>query len=421
MLRVARVLVLITGLSIAVLGLLGGGIGVVVGLLANDADSLAVITFSVSTMILMVGLGMMLAWQAWRAIQGYPSTTFRPRRIWLLALLFPLAILMGHLVLSLNLLPIVTFPFLHVAVAALPPMLILALVGRGLGEVTSRRDLIFQFSSGAFLAPLLAFALEAIAGLGLLTATSLGVAIQPDGPELLQKMATYLRDPTWLQDPLTFAPSLMSPIILVAALAFVAGVVPLIEEGVKTIGVGIMAYRQPTLPQAFFWGLAGGAGFAFVEGLLNTSGSLETWAPIVLLRVGATLLHCFTGALMGLAWFNVLVKHRWGYGVGLYSASVGVHALWNALTAGIVLFSLETLGGDSASNAQMLAGVGVLAILAALLILALATALALMGLTRHVRKRSPTPEPSEPHILDSSAGGAVLQRAPGEKQLPPEE
>ncbi len=421
MLRLARVLVLIFGLSVAVLGLSGGSIGMLVSIFANDADRLAMITFSVSTMILTVGLGTVLAWQAWRAIQGYPSTPFRPKRIWPLFLLFPSFLLMGYLTLSLNLLAVVAFPFLHVAVALLPPVLVLVLVGRRLGEITSRRDLILQFASGAFLSTLLAFALEVIAGLSVLTAAFLGVAILPGGTELLQKVGAYLREPNWLQDPLTLAPSLMSPIILVAALAFVAGVVPLIEEGVKTIGVGIMAYRRPTLPQAFFWGLASGAGFAFVEGLLNTSGNLETWVPVVLLRIGATLLHCLTGALMGLAWYNVLARRRWGHGVGLYSASVAAHALWNTLSTGIVFLSLESLGGDSASDTLMPAGLGVLAVLALLPVLALAIALALMGLTRQIRKRSPTPDPTEPQTPTSSTDGVVLQSAPGDRQRPTEE
>ena len=400
---------------------MGGSVGVFFSLLANDADTLAMITSSVSAMMLTVGLGTVLAWHAWQAIQGHPSTTFRPRRFWLLALLFPLVVLMGHLVLSLNLVPVVSFPLLHVAVAAFPPVFILAWVGRSLGEVTSRRDLILQFSSGAFLSTLLAFVLEAIAGLSVLTAASVGVAIQPNGPELLEKLATYLGDPTWLQDPLVLAPSLMSPVILMTALALVSGVVPLIEEAVKTIGVGIMAYRRPTLPQAFYWGLAGGAGFAFVEGLLNTSSNLGSWAPVALLRVGATLLHCFTGALMGLAWYHLLGQRRCRYGLGLYSISVAAHSLWNALSAGIVFFSLGALRGNSASDTPILAGLGVLAILAGLLVLALAIALALMGLTRHVRQRRPLPDPAEPHVLAPGPGGAILRPGPNERQPAQEE
>ena len=421
MLRLARVLVLIAGLGIAMLGLVGGSIGVFISVLANDADRLAMITLIVSAMILAIGLGTILAWQAWQAIRGTPSTTFRPKQIWLLALLFPLAVLMGHLILSLNLLPVVSFPLFHVVVAALPPVFLLSLVGRGLGEVISRRDLVLQFSSGAFLSTLIAFALEAIAGLGVLTAAFLSVIIQPGGPALLQDLAKYLQDPTWLQDPLALTPSLLSPIIMGTVLAFVAGIVPLIEEAVKTIGVGIMAYRRPTLPQAFFWGLAGGAGFAFVEGLLNTSGNLQTWAPAAVLRVGATLLHCFTGALMGLAWYNVLAKRRWGYGVGLYCASVAVHGLWNALSAAIAFVSLQALGGDPANDTLMLSGFGVLAILALLLVLALAIALAFIGLTRHVRKRSLSPDRTKAHTPTPSPAAADPQHVPDEKEAAQEE
>jgi hypothetical protein len=124
---------------------------------------------------------------------------------------------------------------------------------------------------------------------------------------------------------------------------------------------------------------------------------------------------------MGLAWYNVLAKRRWGYALGLYSTSVAVHGLWNALSAGIAFISMEALGDDSANDTMMLASFGVLAILALLLVLALGIALALVGLTRHVRKRSLTPDRTEPHVLTSSSGGAAVQHLPGEKQLAQEE
>jgi hypothetical protein len=398
-LRLMRVVVLIFALSLILLGFLGGSAGIVLSVMGSDADRLVMVTLSVSLTILTVSFGMLLAWHAWQAIQGTPSAVFQPKRTWPLGLLFVLALATGHLVLSMNLQPLVTFPLLHVAATALPPMVILVLVSRGLGGITTWRDVVLQVASGAFLGIFLAFFLEAVAGLGVLAATSVGVVLQPGGQQSLEKIATHLNDPAWLQDVPSFAPAFASsPLILAAVFVFLAAVIPFIEEGAKTIGVGLMGYRRPTLPQAFLWGLAGGAGFAFVEGLLNTAGSLEGWTLIVVVRVGATLLHCLTGALMGLAWYSLLARRRLGYGLGLFFASVAVHSIWNALSTVNIFFSLQTLEAKVTSETQMMAGLGILAIFVGLFILAMVTALVLMGLTLYVRKRSPPPESSELHF-----------------------
>jgi RsiW-degrading membrane proteinase PrsW (M82 family) len=166
-----------------------------------------------------------------------------------------------------------------------------------------------------------------------------------------------------------------------------AGIVPVIEEGVKAIGVGLMAYRRPSLAQAYLWGVAGGAGFALAEGLFNSAGGLDVWAVVALLRVGATLLHSVTGGLMGIAWYSVLAGRRWLRGLGLYAASVVVHALWNTLAAGMTLVSLATMSGEMTDANQGLVGMGIFGLLALLLLLALVVTLGLVGLTRYVKSR----------------------------------
>jgi hypothetical protein len=392
-----RILVLIAALGIAVLGLLGGGIGLLLSLFRHDADSLSIATLSISLLVLTVGLGSVLAWHTWRAIRGYASPAFRPGKIGFLVLLLLLSLVLGQMILSLHLLPVITFPLFHVSATILPALIILALVGRGLGGITSRRDVVLQIASGAFLGAPLAFALEAVALSSLLGAAIIGLVARPGGQELIQTLTTYLQDPALLQEPSLLAPVFNSLAILAVVFVFVAGIVPLIEEGVKTVGVGLMAYRKPTLSQAFLWGLAGGTGFAIVEGLLNTTGGLAAWTPMVLLRIGATLLHCFTGALMGIAWYNVLQKRRWAQGFGLYAASVALHSLWNALTIGMVLLSLGQLGTDPTEGNQMMAEMGIVIMLVLLAVLALALALALLGLTLYIRKRSRAPRYPETH------------------------
>jgi hypothetical protein len=388
LLELVRILALIAALAIVVLGLLLGTAGVVLSLLGDDEETLILVTVSASLIVLTTTLGSAVAWHSWQAIRRHPSSIFRPRFLGLLSLLFFLVLAIGQVVLSLELLPVITFPPLHVVGTVLPPLLILALVGRALGSVTSWRDVTLQTASGAFLAAPLAFGLETVAVLVLLTVTFARLALSPGGRELLEISARYLQDPSWLQDPTALLPTFMSPAIVAVVFILVAVIIPIVEEGVKTIGVGVMSsFRRPTLAQAFLWGLACGAGFALVENLFNTTNALEAWAPLVLLRTGATMLHCLTGALMGLAWYQILVKQRWGYGLGLYATSLALHGLWNALSFGIALLSLQTLNPGSSADSQTLAGLTTIAAVVLLLLLAGTVTAGLVGLTWYVRKQ----------------------------------
>jgi hypothetical protein len=234
----------------------------------------------------------------------------------------------------------------------------------------------------------LAFTLELLAILGLLFSALVVVIALPGGPERIQDFATRLQDPTWFQDPENWLPLIRSPFILVPAFLVFAVLVPVIEEAVKTVGVGLMGYRRPTLAQAFLWGLAGGAGFALAEALFNTVAGLDAWASIISLRIGATLLHCFTGAMMGLAWHAILDGRRWGRAFGLYAASVGIHSLWNAAAAAMALSTLGPSEAGSGTADQWGGDAGSVALLLLILILATVAASGLTGLTWYVRERS---------------------------------
>ncbi len=388
MLRLAQALLLIGALGIVALGLLTGALGVLSGLVGSPADRLMTLTLSVSFLTLAVGLGLALAWQAWQSLQGRASAPFRPRRIWLGGLLYLLVLLVGQAILSLDLLPALTFPPFHVAAGVLPPLIVLGLVGHGLSGTVRWREVVLQVGSGAFLATSLAFAVELAIILGIVMVALFAVAIRPGGPELLQVLALHLESPAWLQDPVRLAALAREPVILAAIALVAVGGIPFVEEALKTVGVGLLTWQRPGPARAFVWGLAGGAGFALAENLLNTAGSLDTWMPVVVLRLGATLLHCFTGGLMGLAWYQLLGRRNLSRAAGLYVASVGVHAAWNALAAGLTVISLLGQPGPVDSAGQTWMGVGIATILVLLVGLALAVGLGLTGLTAFLGQRS---------------------------------
>jgi hypothetical protein len=376
MLQLARTLTFAVALGIIALGVLGGCVGLLIGALGPAADRLTMMTASVSLIALTGGLGLPLAWESWQSLHGRASGAFHARRIWLWVALYILALGAGQLVLYVGLDAL--FPPFHLLAAAVPPVLLVILVERGLRVRLRRRSLVLQGSSGAFLSTSLALTLEGAFVIGLLVAVFVAVGLQPGGMEQLQILADRMQDPAWLEEPLSQASLTLSPVLIVAALAVMAGIIPLIEEAVKALGVPLLAYQQPGRAQAFLWGVVGGAGFALAENLFNALGGLGLWAPVAASRIGATLLHGFTGGLMGLAWYHLLVERRWFSAGGLYLVSVGVHAAWNALAVGLAVTSLA--GSDSAA----LAGLGGLGLMALLGLLAFAVAAALAAVTRHL-------------------------------------
>ena len=411
-----RILVLVAAVSAIVLGLVIGCVSLAAAMLSDQADLVSTATFAAAIVALTLTLGLALAWHAWRAGHGHPSIAFRPRNVGLWILLYVIILAVGQIILTLDLLPVITFPPFHVAGAALPALIVLALVARALAGTITWRDLSLQMASGALLSTAAAFLLEAAAIVVFVVAALLGLAVRPGGRVLLQSLSASLDNPAWMQDPNFLAPTLASPILVGLAFTLFAGIVPIVEEAVKTVGVGLRAYRRPSMAQCYLWGMAGGAGFAVVEALLNTLGGLEIWAPMAALRAAATLLHCTTGALMGLAWYHVLTRRRWASALGLYGTAVAIHALWNSISASMTLISLRSVSGQVANSGQLLAGMAAFALLATLLGLALGMVLILTLLTSHVRRATGT-EPAEQEGLASMVGpgdaAAGMPQGPG--------
>jgi hypothetical protein len=392
-------LAFIGGLSLLALGLLLGSLGLVASPFESAENQLMLVTLSISIVALGAGLGSALAWQAFQALLRRKSGPFRPGSSWLLGLIYLLALLCGTWILGqdpTSILEATAFACFYVAGAILPGLTVVTSVGRNLSGTSRWRDIVVQISSGAFLSTTLAFTLEFALIVALVVAALALIALQPGGIDQIQALTNRLADPSWAQDPgsnmLTprlAAEILKSPRILLTALFVFTMAVPLLEESVKTVGVGLMAYRRPTMAQSYLWGLASGAGFALAEALFNSLAGLNEWGAIVILRVGATLLHCFTGALMGLAWYALLAERRWGRALRLFVASVGLHGLWNALAAVMVYLALASIGDNGASAEIVQAQTGTVAV--ALLLAALTTAV-IVGLviaTRYVRRFSP--------------------------------
>ncbi len=390
MLRIAKTIVVLAGFSIAFLGLLAGALYFIPSLIRGGEIDLLRAVAGTSFAALGIGLGLPLAWQGLSSLRGRPSRPFRPRPARVLVPIFVVAVILGQVVLTLDLAPALTFPPFYILGAVLPPLFFLVFVGRGLaGGDTRWREVVLQLASGAFLATFGAFGLEAVFGLLSMVVVVILVALMPGGAAWLQKLSVYLQDPRWLQNPENlYSPLPSLPVLIVLGL-IVLVIGPMVEEMFKSLGVVMMGYRRPSKAQSFLWGLTGGAGFALAETLFNGASSLEGWAGVAIMRVGATAMHCLGGGLMGLGWYYLFTTQRPWRLLGAYAASVSLHSLWNVAASGMLVVSFSLTSSPPDEIGLALGSLATLALMAFLSLLALSTIFLIFYLTRWLRTQMP--------------------------------
>ena len=299
-------------------------------------------------------LGIPLALQGWAGWRGRPALPFQPKRSGWLWLALAAVYGLGTLISSLSLAPAVLLPPVHVLAMALPPLLVLRMVGYGLqGRNGSRREVWAGATSGGTLAiggavlseVLVAFILVFVAVLVALTIFG--------GSDEVMALTEKLQDPFWLADQDNLLNLLLSPPVALSLLGLFSIPVPLIEELLKTLVGGIAArWVRPSPARAFLWGVASGAGFALAENLLNGAlGGVDGWALGALARFGATVMHCFTGGIVGWGWGEFWRARRLWRLLGSYFAAVTIHGVWNAAGVGVALMGVSALmnGGKTSS------------------------------------------------------------------------
>ncbi len=246
-------------------------------------------------------LGAILIAEGIRRRRGIPSATFYPRRSGWLWLAFALFLVAGT-VASLLGPPPLLMAFLHTLTLLLLPALVLTLVGRGLrGRGVSWSDVNGGLLAGALVGTGVALVVEVIMMVFLTIGLfALGLLPQEWLQQAPQAFATgEIPSLTGMEDLLEW----LTPSLVLVALVFVGGLVPLIEEVTKTLGVGLAGrWIRPSPARAFLLGVASGAGFALAENMLNSLFVGPAWGPGVLARLAATVMHCTTGGLMGWGW-----------------------------------------------------------------------------------------------------------------------
>ncbi len=281
-------------------------------------------------------------------------------------LLFPLVVLAGDWVSQRPSLSIVFLPPLHLLALGLPVLWFLWIGVRELPLGPPQRAW-GVFAGGLVLGPVVILTAEALAAVGIF---ALAVAFVATRPGLAQAMTGLVEElgTAVQQDPervlALLEPYLSHPAVIATTLIFAAGIVPVIEESLKPMGVWILGRRRISPAEGFAAGLLSGAGFALFENLALAS-QANSWALAVTARTVTALLHIVTAGLMGWALAEAWRMRRYERLVLTFLAAVTIHGLWNAFTLLAVSATLTPPGGDGLRSLEargVAAAVGIAAL-----------------------------------------------------------
>ncbi len=337
------------GLLLALSALLRQG-GMLTTPLQNTTVALSVVSMGLA-------FGLALLWTGWRGLSGKPDGDFALPRWgwWLLALVAVLGL--GQLAISVSAMALL--PFFHIAAGALPALLFLSLAtgaARKHGRAEPARPMTGSLSWGGTGAAGLAMSIEFIILLFVaILATFWLTSTNPDLVARLQDWALEMQRRGRFEDLGPLVPLITSPLVALAVLGGIGLVVPFIEEISKSLAVPLVALagRKLTKTDGFLLGVASGAGFAILEGMLNGSlalGMTGAWGAVMLLRGGTAAIHCLASGLAGWGWQAVLTERKWGRGLALGVLAIALHGTWNFLAGAQTLLSLRVSAGGGSSS-----------------------------------------------------------------------
>lgn len=327
--------------------LIGGSLGVAINLLgaallaglaavtlvSGDAGEALLPTVQGFALLVIAALGVPAIY--WGATGRRRRSVERPWPAWILALvLFPLSLGMGTLAFNLEVLPGLFGPAAHVLAAGAPVLFVVSIVLRRGSPLSARRRW-GHFLAGLWGSPPLSILVELLALIPTLVVLILGAAASPDLLLLLQSSA--LGDPSSEAELMQAASDLLSqPLVIAILLGYLALLVPMIEEVLKSITIWPLLRGPLTANQAFVGGALGGAGYALFESLFLAQPGAD-WLATMLARTGTPLIHAFNTGLVSLGLYMAFKRRKWLRLPVFYGLAVALHGLWNFLALGVGL------------------------------------------------------------------------------------
>jgi len=271
----------------------------------------------------------------WRRLNGQPAleAAVKPIRFWQALILLFVAlgcILLGNLILT-NINWTAIFAFVFCLPGVLLPIATIIWIAVGGLDMGSRRRAWSIFTLGMTLGPVLIMVIEVILVVFALILGIIYIAFQPDLMDELTRLSERLAnttDPQLIFDLLL--PHLTNPFLLLTGLAFIAILVPLMEEFLKPAGLWFLGGKTLPAQEGFTLGILSGAAFAVFESLANGSNISEGWGIVVFARIGTDLVHILGTGLMGWAMAVTWQDKKYLRLLGIYLLVALNHGIWNA-------------------------------------------------------------------------------------------
>src|SRR6266508_4363321 len=266
-----------------------------------------------------------------------------------LILVVGIALLSGGLISfsGIKWLGLIVLPVLTILVIASPIWVLLGLGTNGL-EFGPRWRSWSIFGLAMTLGPLIMITLEFLLVIILIVVAALYLATKPGMVEEITKLATVLQNETKPEVIIKLiSPYIVNRGVITMSLLFFALAIPMIEELFKPLGIWLFASKIQTPTQGFALGLLSGAAYALVESLGVSGQGDKTWALVVSVRAGTSLLHITTTGLMGWAIINAWRSKRFLNLLLMYATVVIIHGIWNGAVVGTSLATLMDMGGET--------------------------------------------------------------------------
>ena len=139
-----------------------------------------------------------------------------------------------------------------------------------------------------------------------------------------------------------FIPYALEPGAILFVVSFFALIVPFTEELIKPIGVWLFAAKLDSPAQGFALGALSGAAYALIE-TFGSSGQTTEWASLISTRIGTSLLHITSTALMGWAIASVWRDRKLLKFFAVYLSSSILHGAWNT---SVIMYSYSILAKE---------------------------------------------------------------------------
>jgi RsiW-degrading membrane proteinase PrsW (M82 family) len=176
-------------------------------------------------------------------------------------------------------------------------------------------------------------ALLAEVALAVVTVLAVGAYVMLN-PGLLSSLRQFAHDLSAVDgvtDALTvLRPWLDRPWVFFSALLVFAGIIPVIEEGAKSVGIWAIADRLAPPGDGLVAGALSGAGFGLIEGLFASATPDPFWAVTLAIRGGSTMMHIAAASVAGYGIVAFRRTHRVPNLLRGYAGAVALHGLWNA-------------------------------------------------------------------------------------------